>query len=58
MKTTTLTKKEKDKLKKKQDQLEDCLEILGIDENEFYMLFRDDPDRVRILLNLSIKDLF
>ena len=48
MNTQNMTKKEKDKLKKKQERLDHCLGLLEIDEKEFLTMFRDDPSRVRI----------
>ena len=47
MDTRKMTKKEKDKLKIKQDNLETCLLTLEIDENEFYSLLRDEPSKVK-----------
>ena len=47
MNTQYMTKKEKDKLKKKQERLDHCLDLLEIDEMEFLTMFRDDPTRVR-----------
>ena len=50
-----MTKKEKDKLKKKQERLDHCLELLEIDEKEFLTMFRDDPSRVRIDLRKKLE---
>ena len=46
MNTQYMTKKEKDKLKKKQEKLDHCLELLEIEEKEFLHLMRDDPSKV------------
>ena len=51
MNTQYMTKKEKDKLKKKQEKLDHCLELLEIDEKEFLHLMRDDPAKVSNLEN-------
>ena len=41
-----MKKKDKDELKKKQENLEMCLDLLEIDEDEFYRLLRDEPTKV------------
>ena len=46
MNTRRLSKKDKDKIKKKQEKLDKCLKILGINQSEFLALLRDDPSKV------------
>lgn len=46
-----MNKREKDKLKKKQGNLEKCLEILQIEDMEFYAILRDEPSKVRRYLD-------
>ena len=48
MNTRRMSKKDKDKIKKKQEKLDKCLKILGINQSEFLALLRDDPSKVMI----------
>ena len=41
--TTTFSKKQKEKLRKKQEKLDRVLETLGVEEYEFLETFRDKP---------------
>ena len=46
MNTSKMSRERKDKLKKQQKKLEKCLDVLGVNEHEFYVLFRDNPEKV------------
>lgn len=52
--TNNMSKREKDKLKKKQEQLDHCLDVLQIDDDEFYSILRDEPARVRSFLDQTL----
>ena len=45
--TTNMTRKQKDKIRKKQEKLDRTLETIGIEEKNFLEVFRDRPMEVR-----------
>ena len=47
MNTTNMTRKQKDKIRKKQEKLDRTLETIGIEENIFLEVYRDRPMEVR-----------
>ena len=52
--TTNMTRKQKDKIRKKQEKLDRTLETIGIEEKQFLEVFRDRPMEVmHILLFLA-----
>ena len=48
--TTNMTRKQKDKIRKKQEKLDRTLETIGIEENIFLEVYRDRPMEVRHIL--------
>ena len=44
--TTNMTRRQKDKIKKKQEKLDRTLETIGIEEKIFLEVFRDRPMEV------------
>merc|ERR1712156_148103 len=52
--TTTFSKKQKEKLRKKQEKLDRVLETLGVEEYEFLETFRDKPLELRGLLDRAL----
>ena len=50
MNTTNMTRKQKDKIRKKQEKLDRTLETIGIEENIFLEVYRDRPMEVRHIL--------
>ena len=48
--TTNMTRKQKDKIRKKQEKLDRTLETIGIEEKTFLAVFRDNPMEVRHIL--------
>ena len=44
--TTNMTRKQKDKIRKKQEKLDRTLETIGIEEKQFLEVFRDRPMEV------------
>ena len=44
--TTNMTRRQKDKIRKKQEKLDRTLETLGVEEHEFLETFRDKPTEV------------
>ena len=50
--TTNMTRKQKDKIRKKQEKLDRTLETIGIEEKIFLEIFRDRPMEVRQIILL------
>ena len=46
MNTTNMTRKQVEKMKKKQEKLDRVLLTLGVDDKKFLQTFRDDPMEV------------
>lgn len=54
MNTTNMTRKQKDKIRKKQEKLDRTLETIGIEENIFLEVYRDRPMELRGLLDRAL----
>jgi len=52
--TTNMTRKQKDKIRKKQEKLDRTLETIGIEEKQFLEVFRDRPMELRGLLDRAL----
>ena len=52
--TTNMTRKQKDKIRKKQEKLDRTLETIGIEEKTFLAVFRDNPMEVRHIFLIAM----
>jgi len=52
--TTNMSRKQKDKIRKKQEKLDRTLETIGIEEKTFLAVFRDNPMELRGLLDRAL----